>query len=80
MRTTIRLPDELYRRAKSAAAEQGRSFTAFLEDAVRGSLDREGETRSGEPYRVDPLPHAGRVRDGVDLDDNRRLTELMDAG
>lgn len=79
MRTTIRLPDGLYRRAKSAASDQGRTFTAFLEDAVRRALEppREVEERR---YVVDPLPDGGGVQDGVDLDDNRRLADLMDLG
>jgi hypothetical protein len=77
MRTTIRLPDDLYRRAKSAAAEQGRSFTAYLEDAVRRSLAFRDEL-DDTPYRVDPLPGAGGLRDGVDLDDNVALLDAMD--
>jgi hypothetical protein len=40
MQTTLRLDDDLYRRAKTAAAEQGVSLTKLVEDAVRERLDR----------------------------------------
>jgi hypothetical protein len=38
MQTTLRLDNELYRRAKARAAELGVSLTRFLEDAIRGRL------------------------------------------
>jgi len=40
MQTTLRLDDELYRRAKTAAAEQGVSLTRLVEEAIRERLDR----------------------------------------
>jgi ribbon-helix-helix CopG family protein len=40
MRTTPRLDDDLYRRAKAAAAEQGMSLTQLVEEAIRELLDR----------------------------------------
>jgi hypothetical protein len=40
MRTTIRIEDTLYRRAKSRAAAGGRSVGEFIEDAVRDALER----------------------------------------
>lgn len=40
MQTTLRLDDELFRKAKAQAAAQGISLTRFVEDAVREHLDR----------------------------------------
>ncbi len=40
MQTTLRLDDELYRRAKAAAAEQGMSLTRLVEEAIRERLNR----------------------------------------
>jgi len=40
MQTTLRLDDELYRRAKAQAAAQGISLTRFVEKAVQEQLDR----------------------------------------
>jgi len=38
MKTTVELPDDLYRTAKSRAAERGVSFRSFLIDALRSHL------------------------------------------
>ncbi|MGH3800826.1 MAG: ribbon-helix-helix protein, CopG family, partial [Pseudonocardiaceae bacterium] len=38
MRTTLRVDDELLRRAKSHAARQGRSLTSVFEEALRRLL------------------------------------------
>ena len=40
MKTTIELPDALFRRAKSAAAEEGKSLTDFFIEAVDARLGR----------------------------------------
>ncbi|MEO7359245.1 MAG: YlcI/YnfO family protein [Gemmatimonadaceae bacterium] len=37
-RTTVRLPDELFEQAKAHARRSGRTFTQFLEQAVRAEL------------------------------------------
>jgi hypothetical protein len=39
MQTTLRLDDEIYRRAKAQAATLGISLTRFLEDAIRERLE-----------------------------------------
>ena len=40
MRTTVDIPDHLLRRAKAAAALEGKSFKAFLMEAVVHELER----------------------------------------
>jgi hypothetical protein len=40
MRTTVDLPDHLLRRAKAAAALDGKSLKAFLKEAVMHELER----------------------------------------
>lgn len=80
MRTTVRLPDDLYRRAKARAAESGVTFTQLLEDALRLVLSRgEGGGEEPPPYRVHPLPAGQGLQPGVDLDDQAALLDLMDA-
>jgi hypothetical protein len=76
MRTTIRIDDDLYRRAKAAAARSGRPVGELIEDAVRDAL---APARSPEVVR--PLPRFGGsgVRPGVDLTDLRSLLDVMDA-
>ena len=38
-RTTVRLPDDLVRRAKRKALAEGRSLTSLIEDGLRRVLD-----------------------------------------
>jgi hypothetical protein len=77
MRTTIRLDDQLFRQAKRAAAEKGKTLTALVEESLRLTL-------LGRPGRV---PHkriklvthgSGGVAPGVDLDDSAALLDLME--
>jgi hypothetical protein len=49
MRTTIDLPDALYRRAKAAAALRGESLKALVSAALRAHLGRLGRTPDREP-------------------------------
>lgn len=48
MKTTVEIPDELYRSAKSKAAEMGVSFRSYLIDALHMRLNREYESDSLE--------------------------------
>jgi hypothetical protein len=77
MRTTIRINDELYRRAKVRAVETGRTVAELIEDAVRESLEH--RTPAGSPP---PLPTFGGsgVLPGVDLTSSAALVDAMDAG
>lgn len=78
MRTTLSIDDELYRRAKAAAALRGSSVTSLIEDALRSALDA--------PAAARPLPdlpiarEAGGPLPGVDLHDARALAAVLDEG
>lgn len=78
MRTTLRVDDELLRRAKSHAARQGRSLTSVFEEALRRLL-AEAE-RAGQRQQVElPVSSAGGgVLPGVDLDDSAVLLDVME--
>lgn len=52
MQTTLRINDEVYRRAKAKAGELGLSLTRFFEEAVEERLSRLGE----RPTRRVKLP------------------------
>ncbi len=47
MRTTIDIPDELFRRCKAAAALEGGSLKVFVREALETYLSRRGPRRSG---------------------------------
>lgn len=79
MRTTINLPDELFRAAKQAALASSRTFTQLVEDALRAALASRPEPVAAQlPIRLPTAP--GSPRPGVDLDDSAALLELMERG
>jgi hypothetical protein len=43
MKTTLEIPDPLFRRAKSAAAQRGVPFREFVSEAIRDKLNGGGE-------------------------------------
>ena len=50
MKTTIEIPDPLFRKAKSRAAERGQTLKEFVTDALQARLATERESgRPGEP-------------------------------
>lgn len=77
MRTTIRIDEGLYRRAKARAAQTGRTVSEVIEDAVRDALK---PRRAGE-REAPPLPVFGGtgVLEGVDLGSSASLRDVMDA-
>lgn len=77
VRTTIRLPDDLYTRVRVSAAADGGSVTSFIEEALRAALARREHRAAVEPYRVAPWGEGG-VAPGVDLDDTAALLDVMD--
>ena len=48
MKTTLEIPDPIFRRAKSVAAERGLSFREFVTEAVRDKLTAEAKA-GGKP-------------------------------
>jgi hypothetical protein len=75
MRTTVRLRGELLELAKRKAAEQGRSLTALIEDAVRHEVARPAKSR-----HIDiPVSKAtGGALPGIDLVKTSALEDDLD--
>lgn len=74
MRTTVDIPDVLYRRLKSSAASQGRSVRALLLEAAEKAL-REPEAPLRRRVR---LPLIEGKRPGRLRLDNAKIHELID--
>jgi hypothetical protein len=76
MRTTIRLSDDLLRRAKKKAAEQGRTLTSLVEEGLKSVL---AESRPVRRTRVRlPISKAsGGTLPGVDLNRSSDLEDRM---
>jgi hypothetical protein len=77
MRTTIRVPPALLKRAKKRAADENRTFTSLVEEGLALVLTRAAKTRR---RRVDlPVSRAaGGVRPGVDVNRSSDLEAVMD--
>lgn len=52
MRTTLDLPDDLFRESKAQAALRGQSLRAFVTEALAAHLARDGATDSEPPWRA----------------------------
>jgi hypothetical protein len=76
MRTTIRINDDLLKRAKKQAAEEGRTLTSLVEDGLTLVLSK---PKIGRRKRVElPVSKAtGGTLPGVDLNRSSDLEELM---
>jgi len=75
MRTTLRIDDQLARRAKQRAAADGITLTALIEEALRHQLAR----RDGRHERLElPTATGDGPAPGVDLSNNRGLRDRMD--
>ncbi len=57
MKTTLEIPDPIFRRAKSAAADRGISLREFVTEAVKDKLASNG--RNGEKPWV---KHMGKLK------------------
>jgi hypothetical protein len=79
MKTTVELPDDLYRRAKSQAALHGRRLRDLVEEGLRLVLN-EPRQRNSHPTLVELMKNAiGVVDSGVpDLGSNPK--HLADFG
>ena len=63
MRTTIDIPDELFRRAKSEAALRGRKLKDLVEEGLRRVLEKEQPAAEAEPKPLPRKPRPGSLHD-----------------
>jgi len=74
MRTTVDIPDSLYRRLKSEAATRGCSVKSLVLRSVRASLERKFSRRSKKRVK---LPIVESKRPGWQRLDNRLINEIL---
>ncbi len=75
MRTTIVIGDDLFRRVKKHAADEGVPLRDVVEAALRSYLS--GKPK-GSGYKLRWTPDKGKLHRGVDLDDRNSLFDRMD--
>jgi hypothetical protein len=77
-RTTVRLPEDLVRRAKRKAAAEGRTLTSLIEDGLRLVV---GENRKPQKRARAPIPVSkatGGTWPGIDISDSAAIQEMED--
>ena len=77
-RTTVRLPDDLVRRAKRKAAAEGRTLTALIEEGLRHMVNEKSSDWVVDRVLPPVSSASGGLQPGIDLDDAAALQELDD--
>lgn len=76
MRTTVTIDDDLLKRVKQVAADEDKTVSDLLNEALRERLARQPRARK---TRWEPVTYdRGKLQPGVDLSDNAGLRDLMD--
>jgi len=73
MRTTVDIPDALYRRLKARAADEGRSAKSLILRGVESVL----QTGAPRPHRRVQLPIVPSKRPGTLRLDNARIYDII---
>lgn len=77
-RTTVRLPEELLRRAKRKAAAEGRTLTSLIEDGLRLVVSRKRDAAKSERVLPRISTATGGPHPGVDYRSLAALQEQED--
>ncbi len=79
VRTTLNIPDDLYREVRTTAAATGRTVTSVVEEALRAALARYRDEQAAArvAYVVTPSGSGGLLP-GVDLDDSAALLDALE--
>ena len=75
MRTTVDISDDLLRRAKRRATDEGTALRQVVEAALQLYLLKKPQTG---PYRLRWRAESGRLLPGVQLEDRDALLDLME--
>ena len=75
MRTTLEISDEIFRRLKRKAADEGTTVRQVVEDALRIYL---GKPKGWKNYQPRWRSERGKILPGVQLDDRNSLFDVMD--
>jgi hypothetical protein len=77
-RTTVRLPEDLIRRAKRKAANEGSTLTALIEDGLRRVLSDRAAPAKAKRTSPRVSSATGGVLPGIDLNNSAALQEMDD--
>jgi hypothetical protein len=74
MKTTLELPDDLFREAKATAARRGTALREFVRQALAEKLAREDGVSESDSARKWPVPPPG-----IPSAEIRRVQAIIDA-
>jgi hypothetical protein len=77
-RTTVRLPEELLRRAKRKAAAEGRTLTALIEQGLRLVVSPRPEGKLAKHDNPPVSTASGGLRPGLNWENLSSLVQEMD--
>lgn len=78
MRTTIRLPEELLRKARKKAAEKGQTLTSLIEEGLKVVLADARRAARRSHSKVPISKATGGTLPGIDLNRAADLEDRMD--
>jgi hypothetical protein len=78
MRTTVRLPADLLKRAKRKAAAEGRTMTSLIADGLRLILVEKKQDQTARQVILPVSTATGGLMPGVDISSSAGLQELED--
>ncbi len=71
MKTTVEIPDAMFRKAKATAATRGQSLKQFLNHAIEAELGHEKPVKGGNPPWM-------RFVGSVSRAESRRIMRIVD--
>ena len=77
MRTTVRLPERLLRKAKKKAAEDGQTLTSLIEEGLNIVLASPGLPRQYARVQLPISKESGGTLAGIDLNRSSDLEDHM---
>lgn len=77
-RTTVRLPDNLVRRAKAKASAEGRTLTSLIEEGLRRVVSEPASRAKAARILPRVSTARGGLMPGIDLDDSAALQQVED--
>lgn len=77
MRTTIRLPQDLYDQVRETALRERRSVTSLIEESLRAALASRRGTLTDDSFHVRTV-RTGALRPGVELSRGADLLDVLD--
>ena len=79
MRTTVRLREELLRKAKKKAAEEGQTLTSLIEEGLKVVLADAGRAPRRTHAKLPVSKETGGTLPGIDLNRSADLEDRMNS-